>query len=168
MDKLINQALICFVLAFAFIISGEAENQHIAKGRAFIEAELNKNYTIETMKEFASKSMNSVKTLPAIINKAVSAANAPMKYGEPIDELLPESGNTSIYSVGGGIVINTGTDELIGNYVIISHGNEAESIYGNMESISVNTMDRVKKGQLIGMYNVENEKDFYYKFSYVE
>ena len=56
-------------------------------------------------------------------------------------------------SVAENIPGQTNTNQLFGNYVIISHGNEEFSVLAHFirNSIIVNTADLVDKGQVIGL-----------------
>lgn len=60
------------------------------------------------------------------------------------------NGGTAVSAFAAGSVIEAGKDEGYGNYVVISHGGEAETLYAHLSSICVSEGDRVELGQLIG------------------
>ena len=67
---------------------------------------------------------------------------------------LKLAAGTPVGSVAGGRVHATGTDESLGNFVMILHrlpdGNEIVSIYGHLESVSVREGQDVAPGTIIG------------------
>lgn len=62
------------------------------------------------------------------------------------------SDGTAIYSVGDGVVVDTGFNKAYGNFVEIYHGNNVYSFYAHATSVSVSKGTSVSKGQLI-MYS---------------
>ena len=52
--------------------------------------------------------------------------------------------------VNHGIVIQTGTDPLLGNYVLVDHGCGLRTWYGHLSDINVAIGDVVQKGESIG------------------
>ena len=58
-----------------------------------------------------------------------------------------------------------GENEKIGKFVKITHGEEAESIYGNCRAIQVKELERVKKGQTIATFEKTADNEFYYELS---
>jgi murein DD-endopeptidase MepM/ murein hydrolase activator NlpD len=57
---------------------------------------------------------------------------------------------TEVYSVGDGIVTETGNDPIYGNYIIIKHGGDWASLYGHLQRIGTSLHASVKSGMLIG------------------
>ena len=119
-----------------------------------------------------------VKKMPGYIftfgNKVVTAVKIEHKSGKrfipPIDgeittyfnEEIDGTSNISrgliftgdagqdIYSVDDGVVIDAGSNEYIGNYVIIKHKGELLSVYKYVGANHINTNKRVGQGQVIG------------------
>lgn len=58
---------------------------------------------------------------------------------------------TEIRAAGEGLVKEARTDEIYGNYVLIDHGNDLESLYGHASRVLVREGDRVTRGQLIAL-----------------
>ena len=167
MKKILRQSLICLLIAISVFTAKSVDNTNVNRGIEVLSREIHREYSKEDLAAFKEKSVSAVKRIQSIIGNASVAVNSSMKYGEPIDS-INTTASAILHSVGGGTVISTGTSESIGNYIIISHGEEAESIYGNLKTIKVTPMERVKKGQIIGEYDPAIEKDFYYTFNYLD
>ena len=146
--NIMYQSIICLCFACGFMLLSSSERPAAVSAAAFISKHL------ENVKE-------TVKSIPSSMAKAAETLGPNVRYGEPIDE-EPSSATAMVYAVAGGTVREVGTNEDIGNYIIISHGSSAESIYGNLANIRVSANERVKKGEIIGGYSTDSKKDFYY------
>lgn len=60
------------------------------------------------------------------------------------------NGGTAVSAFASGKVIAVGKDEGYGNYIVISHGAEAETLYAHLSRICVSEGEEVELGQLIG------------------
>ena len=56
-----------------------------------------------------------------------------------------------VYAAFDGIVRQSGWHNGYGNFVIISHFNGLETLYGHLSSLNIGTMQPVKSGQIIGL-----------------
>ena len=56
---------------------------------------------------------------------------------------------TQVFSVGNGIVVDTGFNKAYGNFVEIYHGNNIYSFYAHASSVKISQGQTVSKGQLI-------------------
>ena len=67
-------------------------------------------------------------------------------------DFVPKSGNQNepIGAIGDGVVIDSGNKNGTGNMVLIKHEDNLYSHYYHSSSISVNTGDKVSKGDIIG------------------
>lgn len=163
MEKLAKQAVMTLLIALALVIS---KNSHIAVLENGAETVLNymeTSYTVEDVKDAAVKSKDMAASVTARVEETISAVAGKNRYGEPIDDEF-EGDTTSVYAVGGGEVASVGENEEIGKYVRIIHGDSAESLYGNLKSVEVSVPARVKKGQIIGVYEKDEKREFYYSF----
>jgi murein DD-endopeptidase MepM/ murein hydrolase activator NlpD len=61
-----------------------------------------------------------------------------------------------VFSIGGGIVSEIGVSDQYGKYIKIVHGDDIVSIYGGCSQIYVQSLEKVKKGQLIASVSPEN------------
>ena len=59
------------------------------------------------------------------------------------------STGTQVFSVGDGIVVDTGFSRAYGNFVEIYHGNNVYSFYAHASSVKISQGQTVSKGQLI-------------------
>ena len=98
---------------------------------------------------------------PGRLVSTVIEVNEASKYGQPIDE----DGTSEIrhvHAVAGGVVQKTGKNDEYGLYIEIRH-DEAVSVYGNMDTVSVVEKERVQRGEIIGSFYSSSEKEFYYE-----
>ncbi|NLK46348.1 MAG: M23 family metallopeptidase [Treponema sp.] len=57
---------------------------------------------------------------------------------------------TPVLAARAGIVEITGMDEVYGNYIVLAHDNNTQSLYAHLSSIDVKKGMRVEKGNMIG------------------
>lgn len=68
-----------------------------------------------------------------------------------------------IYSMADGVVIDTGSNKLIGNYIIIKHKGELLSVYKHVGTNYIDINQRVKQGQVIGVSSGELLLEVWYR-----
>lgn len=161
--KILVQTFVCLLLAFMLIMASNSNINVVKKCAVSFIDHMSVNYSKEDVKAVFSGAAESFKTLTGRTSDAVDVMTGKPVYGEPIDEVYEEN-KTSVYAVGGGKVIAVGENEEIGRYIRIKHGDQAESLYGNLSEVHVIASSNVKKGQIIGIYQKEEGKDFYYSF----
>lgn len=162
--KLLKQAGVCVIIVLALTLARSVDIPQMNKGSEAAIAYLSKNYSVQDVMAIAKKSAMAVVKAPVTVTNAVLSTNEDGSYGKPIDE-AKDGETVSVYAVGGGTVSAVGENEKIGKFIKITHGEEAESIYGNCTKIHVKEMERVKKGQVIATFKKEANKEFYYSFS---
>ena len=118
------------------------------------------NYSAADIHEAGGKLWKKVKTLPDAITGAVIEANSLNLYGEPLQ--ATDSNEKLVYASRGGNVEKSGISSEYGLYIIINHGDECCN-YGNLNKIYAAQGDRVKKGDVIGVYCDDSDKEFYYE-----
>ncbi len=69
-------------------------------------------------------------------------------YHAGIDLAAPTG--SAVYACTGGRVMETGYSTIYGNYIIIRHIDDRESLYGHLSVISVRLYQKVKSGTIIG------------------
>ena len=163
MEKIAKQAVLTFLIALALFISKNSHINVLEKGADTVLGYIDNDYTVEDMNAAAEKSKDMAASVTAKVGETVSVMAGKSRYGEPIDDEF-EGDTTSVYAVGGGEVASVGENEEIGKYVRIIHGDSAESLYGNLKSVEVSVPARVKKGQIIGVYEKDEKREFYYSF----
>ncbi len=63
---------------------------------------------------------------------------------------IPLEAGTPVRATGTGYISESGTDHLLGSYVIINHLYDYQSIYGHLSEISVEKGQQVESGEIIG------------------
>ena len=162
-EKLIKQTGIFLILVLALFLSKNSNITVLERGADTILTYAAVNYTTDDIREAAKKGATAVSAIPGKVGGAVSVMAGKPAYGDPIDENF-RGQQASVYAVGGGQVAAVGENEEIGKYIRITHGDQGESLYGNLKDIYVEAPSRVKKGQIIGLYEISDDKEFYYSF----
>ena len=156
-----KQASVCLLMALALLISKNSGFVVLEKGAESVMSHMSVNYTKETIQTAADKGRSAAASATGRVENAVSVIMGKPVYGAPIDEEL-EGSRAPVYAVAGGQVVAVGENEEIGRYIRIVHGNQAESLYGNLHTVNVSAPSNVKKGQVIGVYEKMEGKDFYF------
>lgn len=160
MKKIVIQTIICLLLVAGYNAAIDSNIDSIKNVAQTVSVQMNKEYTSADIKAGKNAAVQVFTNLPT----KISTVFEDREYGEPIDEAF--SGNsTLVYAVAGGTVTTVGENDTIGNYIVISHGGESESIYGNLSQIKVKSMQKIKKGQIIGSFSKSNGSDFYYSIT---
>lgn len=161
--KLYCQVTACLLILTAASYGGEIKNETFAKYYEKAKAMVMYQMSMEDVKSAAVSVSTALSGAPDKVVSAVAKINETSKYGVPIDEKSDEQ-IKQVHAVAGGVVTASGKDKEKGLYVEIRHEG-GTSIYGNLEEISVVESERVQRGEIIGSYNTQNEKEFYYELS---
>jgi len=156
-----KQLGVCVMMVLALVISTNSGVAVLENGAASVMRHMSVNYTTDTVKAAADKGKAVAASATGKVGDALNVITGKPVYGAPIDEAF-DGKKVPVYAVAGGQVIAVGENEEIGRYVRIIHGNQAESLYGNLRDVNVSVPANVKKGQIIGIYEKNNKKDFYY------
>lgn len=57
---------------------------------------------------------------------------------------------TRIIAPAHGEVVNKGCDPWLGNHVVLQHPGKIKTVYGHLDTVSVNERDKVKRGDILG------------------
>ena len=159
--KMYVQIAICLIVATAYTIIQNTNTPVLQDKCASVVAVMSRHYTVSDVTEGGKKAVMGLIKAPVIVTGHIIASQEEMTYGLPIDNL--EKGETgSVYSVAGGLVIETGENEKIGKYIKLQHEN-AISTYGNCSKIYAKESEHVRKGQVIARFTYDGTKEFYYK-----
>lgn len=156
-----RQAGLCILMALALAISANSGIPVLEEGAAAVMQHISVNNTVEDLEEAADKGRSIAASATGMVGEAVSIIAGKPVYGKPIDDEIT-GGEAPVYAVAGGQVTAVGENEEIGKYVRLIHGNQAESLYGNLQTVNVSVPSNVKKGQIIGIYEKNEEKDFFF------
>ena len=161
--KILKQAGMVLLIVLALFISKNSRIGILEQGADTVLSYMEVSYTAEDAKKAADKGKAVAASVTGTVNDAVGAIAGKSSYGEHIDDEY--TGNkAAVYAVGGGDVTAVGENEEIGKYIRITHGDTGESLYGNLASVNVVSLSKVKKGQIIGIYEKQEGREFYYSF----
>lgn len=158
--KILIQACICILIIFSVTLLNKSENTTLTG--YYNRAKAIATYSI-TKEEALKNAMNFVdiaKKTPSKVASAVIDANQASKYANPIDK-KSDSILVPVHSVAGGKVKAVGKDSDRGLFVEIMHEG-AVSCYGQLYDVKVLPDERVKRSEIIGIYNSENKEEFFY------
>ncbi len=164
MKKFVLQSVICLAIAGIFFCAEQVENSSITAASARLRGYVTREYTLSEIREFREQAKETFQNTASFGDgiRETFGSGSDFETGLPMDE-EPLSEQAAVYAVAGGTVRTVESDdENIGNYLIIQHGKEAESVYGNLNHICVVKGERVRKGQIIGSYDGKSDQDFYY------
>ena len=182
---LLKQVIVCIFIVLLVIVIKKMDIAIVNEGVETVKAKLEENYTVaditEIAKDTAADTVQKMKSVPDSIREAFQSSDRKLAFSPPADEAAiistfgeklsysgkEESGfergmkfssekEIQVYSIGGGIVSEIGESSQYGNYIKISHGGKIESIYGGCTKIYVESLEKVKKGQLIASVSPEN------------
>lgn len=160
-DKILVQIVMC-VLLFAMVKSSQAiDRENFITWREKIKSEAEKHYSVEEVKTMGLSAIEKLTSAPATLASVVIEANEGSQFGEPMDEKSSEQVQ-AVHAVSGGKVIYAGIDKELGPCIRIQH-QEKISTYGNLYTLTAITGERVKKGDIVGTFDNQGSKEFYYQ-----
>lgn len=161
--KILIQTGLVLLVALALFISYHSHIPALEQGADTILEHMKVSYSAEDVKNALGKTGKAMASAAGGAGNAVGAMIGRPSYGEPIDKEY--TGNrAAVYAVGGGQVTAAGENEEIGKYIRITHGDVGESLYGNLKEVKAEVPSKVKKGQIIGIYEKNSDREFYYSF----
>lgn len=162
-NKILKQAGVAALVVLALLISKYSHIGVLEEGADTVLSYMEVNYSADDLVSAAGKSKEVAASVTSKVNDTVGTITGKSSYGEPIDEVYLDN-QASVYAVSGGQVTAVGENEEIGKYIKITHGDTGESLYGNLKTVNVTVPSKVKKGQIIGVYEKSENKEFYYSF----
>lgn len=149
-----KQVIISIIIVLFVIVVKKMDIAVVNKGMETVKETLSENYTMEKAVSVVSMGAEKLKTMPKAF-----------VYAPPLDEKTDKNENeVQVHAIGGGTISEIGFSEKFGgNYIKILHDEDMESIYGGLENAYVESLDKVKKGQMIGSLLKEEKKDFYFE-----
>jgi len=162
-DKLLIQCVACFVIFALVQGSSMIKVESFSKLREEITEQAQTHNSMVDIKNAGSKLVESFMKAPSVLTNAVIAANSGNQFSAPIDEATGEQVQP-VYASAGGVVIYAGIDKKLGSCIKIRHQNKI-STYGNLHTIVVVPDERITKGQIIGTFDNNCNKEFYYQLA---
>lgn len=166
--KMLKQAGVCAVILLTFIIAGNVDIPQLNRGSEAVVAYLSKNYTADDVMTFAKYTAKTAVRAPVTVTNALLSAGQGSRYTDPVDENIKAGETVSVYAAEAGTVSAVGENEKIGKFIKVTHGDDAESVYGNCTEIYVKELERVKRGQIIASFKKEKDTDFYYSLTHLK
>ena len=180
-STLLKQILICIVIVLLVIVIKKMDVAIVNESLETFQAKLDRDYKaadiIDSAKELASKASE----IPGSVVAAFHRSESKLAFSPPADEdaVISTFGEKSgyfgsqengfergmkfqsdqemqVYSIGGGIVSEIGESSQYGKYIKIVHGDDVVSFYGGCSQIYVQSLEKVKKGQLIASVSPES------------
>lgn len=155
------QICICLFIVTGYVSMDKTESVFLHDKRSKAVAALSKNYLVSDVFSAGRDAVAALVKTPATITGHIINGREYKPYAEPIDPVV-EGVIASVYSVNGGQVCETGENNEFGRYIKIQHDG-AVSVYGNCSRIYVKEGKHVRRGQVIGSYMPEKNKQFYYE-----
>lgn len=161
--KTIVTAVIALIL-----VSGSSSNVKVIKEVSLnITSCMKDDFTITDIETMGKNIISDVTNIPGSVATLHEKIIAESKYIFPVDEYF-EGDSTTVHAAAGGVVSEIGNNSDIGKYIVIRHGNEAETIYGNLKEVNCTLNKNVKQGETIGLYERNPEKNFIYSLNYFD
>lgn len=160
-DKLLAQMMICFVIFAAVRGTTFINNNEFDTIKDSVKSQVEKNYSIDEIKELGMDIASKIISAPAVLTSAVMQASTINRFSAPIDHKSTEK-IQAVHAVYGGRIVYSGIDKDVGLCIRIRHEGKT-SVYGNLDSINSITGERVNKGDIIGTFDNSNDKEFYYQ-----
>jgi murein DD-endopeptidase MepM/ murein hydrolase activator NlpD len=87
-------------------------------------------------------------TLTSAFGPRVNPVTGRVRVHQGLDLAAPAG--TAVFAAGDGVVTETGSDPVYGNYIVIRHRDDWASLYGHLSRIAVGLRQEVRSGTLIG------------------
>jgi murein DD-endopeptidase MepM/ murein hydrolase activator NlpD len=87
-------------------------------------------------------------TVTSSYGPRINPVTGRFRIHEGLDLAAPEG--TDVFAAEAGVVTETGSDPVYGNYVIIKHGDDWASLYGHLSKIGVALRQELRSGSVIG------------------
>ena len=178
---LVKQILVCIIIVLLVIVIKKMDIAIVNKSLDNIQAKLDRDYKVADIFQSAKDIAAKVKEVPESVAAAFQRGESKLAFSPPADEAAivstfgektgyfenTENGferglkfqtdkELQVFSVGGGIVSEIGESSQYGKYIKVVHGDDIVSIYGGCSQIYVESLEKVKKGQLIASISPEN------------
>jgi len=178
---ILKQVLVCIIIVLLVIVIKKMDIAIVNQGIEQIQARLDRDYTVAEIFQSAKDLTAQVREVPESIAEAFQRSGSKLAFSPPADQaaIISTFGEKTgyfeseqngfergmkfqsdhelqVFSVGGGIVSEIGESSHYGKYIKVVHGDDIVSIYGGCSQIYVESLEKVKKGQLIASISPEN------------
>ena len=180
-STLLKQVLVCIIIVLLVIVIKKMDIAIVNQGMDRVQAWLDRDYTVAEIFQSGREMIARVKQVPESVAAAFQRSGTKLAFSPPADEdaiiatfgestgsaetaqggyergMTFQSGSElQVFSVGGGIVSEIGENSQYGKYIKIVHADDMVSVYGGCTQIYVESLEKVRKGQLIASISPEN------------
>ena len=164
-EKIVVQTVICLMIFAGIKSAAMIDVELINKTEKFFSEQYKKHYTPDNVKEVVSDALEQISGVHKTVTAAVIKANTEDEKHNILGP-LDEEGIQVVYAAAGGKIINAGLNEEKGFFVEVLCDDHIYS-YGNMAQISVVPGERTRKGDIIGTFDNNEGKEFFFEKSEV-
>lgn len=175
---LLKQILICIIIVLLVIFIKKMDIAIVNQSMDKVQALLDRDYKTAEIFQGGKNVATKIKKIPTAIAEAFKESETRLAFMPPTDEAAAAAAFSNqavdskesdkkitfrsdqelqVYSIGGGIVSEIGENETIGKYIKIVHGDDIVSIYSGCTQIYVESLEKVKKGQIIASVSPEGD-----------
>lgn len=176
-STLIKQVIICIIIVLLVIFIKKMDIAIVNKSMDNMQAWLDRDYKVAEIIDAGKRTALNIKDIPQSVAAAFQKSSSKLAFSPPTDvaaAVMTFGENTvdsqsnqkemnfqsekelQVYSVGGGIISEIGENSQYGKYIKVVHGDDIVSVYGGCTQIYVESLQKVKKGQLIASVSPEN------------
>jgi len=178
----IKQIMVCIVIVLLIIVIKKMDIAIVNESIETFKAMVTEDFTASDIKETAKETFSKIKDIPDSIIASFRSSEAKLAFSPPTDEAavistfgektsyygeekngfergmkFTSEKELQVYAVGGGTIADINQSSQYGQYIIITHGDNINSIYGGCTKVYVEPLEKVKKGQLIASISPEND-----------
>lgn len=178
----VRQIIACIVIVLIVIVIKLMDIAIVNQGLDNVQEALNRDYKVAEIVQGGKDLVGKVRSVPESVAMAFQRSGSKLAFSPPTDaeSVIATFGEKNgyfenaqygfergmkfqsdeelqVFSVGGGVVSEIGVSDQYGKYIKVVHGDDIVSIYGGCSQIYVNSLEKVKKGQLIASVSPEND-----------
>ncbi|NLY71555.1 MAG: M23 family metallopeptidase [Clostridiales bacterium] len=164
-QTLIKQVIVCIIIVLLVIIAKKMDIAIVNAAVETFQTQITKNYTATDIINSGKSALSQVKDGTSTVVATFLHGGKVMEFSVPTDEpaVLSVSAGTDnktlqfiadkelqVYAAAGGTISEIGNINDETKYIKITHGNNIVTLYGGIKEVYVKSLERVKRGQIIG------------------
>lgn len=161
MSPWIIKLFITVLLVVGVSVVMNSESPSLADTQDFIQDVMHREFNVAGVLAWYEEAGENLRFLPKFINHSAperSSYSVPVNGGKVVSEfgqdqqgiLVGTRSSLPIEVIKGGWVKAVGAHDSLGQVIVIDHGDQEESWYGQVQDIKVQQNDWVEQGQVIG------------------
>jgi stage IV sporulation protein FA len=168
MPPWVIKILVTLILVVGVYMVMNSDHDGLAQSQAFIQEVLHKEFNVAgVVSWYEDKTEGGMSFLPQLINRPKvdrESYGVPVNGGKVVSEfgrdqqgiLVGTSSSLPIEVIKEGWVKSVEMDPHLGQIIVIDHGGQEESWYGQIQDVQVYEYDWVEQGQIIGYTGISN------------